>query len=40
VDSGSNAVYVQIVPEPSTIFLAGMGVVFAGLVARQRRRRA
>lgn len=38
VDSGSSAVYVQIVPEPATIVLAGMGVVFAGLVARQRRR--
>jgi fibronectin-binding autotransporter adhesin len=38
VDSSSSAVYVQIVPEPATIILAGMGVVFAGLVARQRRR--
>jgi fibronectin-binding autotransporter adhesin len=39
VDAGSTALYVQIVPEPSTLALAGLGIGLAGLIASRRRRR-
>jgi hypothetical protein len=39
VDSGSTALYVQIVPEPSTLAIAGLGIGLAGLIASRRRRR-
>jgi fibronectin-binding autotransporter adhesin len=39
VDVGSTALYVQIVPEPSTLALAGLGIGLAGLIASRRRRR-
>jgi hypothetical protein len=38
VDSGSTALYVQIVPEPSALALAGLGIGLAGLIASRRRR--
>jgi hypothetical protein len=38
VDAGSTALYVQIVPEPSTLALAGLGIGLAGLIASRRRR--
>jgi fibronectin-binding autotransporter adhesin len=38
VDSGSTALYVQIVPEPSTLAFAGLGIGLAGLIASRRRR--
>jgi hypothetical protein len=34
----STALYVQIVPEPSTLALAGLGIGLAGFVAYRRRR--
>ena len=37
VDSSSTALYVQIVPEPGTIALAGVGAAFAALMYRKRR---
>ncbi len=39
VDPGSTALYVQVVPEPSTLALAGLGIGLAGLIASRRRRR-
>ena len=38
VDNSTTALYVQIVPEPSTLALAGLGVGLAGFVAYRRRR--
>jgi hypothetical protein len=38
VDPTTTALYVQIVPEPGAIALAGVGVVCAGLMYRKRRR--
>jgi hypothetical protein len=38
VDAGSTALYVQIVPEPSALALAGLGIGLAGLIASRRRR--
>lgn len=38
VDSSTTALYVQIVPEPGTIALAGVGLACAGLMYRKRRR--
>jgi hypothetical protein len=38
VDPSTTALYVQIVPEPGTIALAGVGVACAGLMYRKRRR--
>jgi len=38
VDSSSTALYVQIVPEPGTLALAGLGIGLAGLAASRRRR--
>ena len=39
VDAGSTALYVQIVPEPSTLALAGLGIGLAGFLACRRSRR-
>lgn len=38
VDGSSTALYVQIVPEPGTLALAGLGVGIAGFVGWRRRR--
>jgi hypothetical protein len=40
VDSGSTALYVQIVPEPGTLALAGIGIGMGYLTLWKRRRRA
>jgi len=39
VDSTTTALYVQVVPEPSTLALAGLGIGLAGYVVSRRRRR-